>query len=264
VAGCPAPTISRRGAGPAQLRRRSKIKGLFQVLQEWKQTTNLPNIGAVGAKIRLGNNAREQHYKVYLPVAEAAADCELDYLTVHARHGKQRSRDLPTWEAIGEIKEVVSTISGSLLKVIGNGDVRTRADVVQMQELTKCDGVMIGRAAMQNPWCFRTLAGLEENDDDDDDVSDDVSDDYKDNNTEWPSIEEVDRAAAMNEQWPAKGKSGARYQRFRQENFERLRREAQTAHDSKDKEGDWYKAWSRAATRRRHLDGEDDKLFQTL
>ncbi len=56
------------------------------MLVEWKQNTTLP-VGAVGAKIRLGNNQREKDFKVHLPVAEAAAASGLDYLVVHARHG---------------------------------------------------------------------------------------------------------------------------------------------------------------------------------
>ena len=80
--GCPDPAVSARGAGPAQLRRRSKVQAIFAALADWRERTSLP-IGAIGAKIRLGNTAREQQYQVYLPVAEAAAG-SLDYLVVHA------------------------------------------------------------------------------------------------------------------------------------------------------------------------------------
>jgi len=279
--------VSRRGAGPAQLRRRSKVRQLFQALVEWNQhQTALPNCQAVGAKIRLGNNAREQHFQVYLPVAEAAAETGLDYLTVHARHGEQRSRDPPTWEAIGEIKTL--TKDSSDLKIIGNGDVRTPADVKRMQQLTGCDAVMIGRAAMRNPWCFRRLAagwddnnhgaaGAAGNANADDDP------DHHDPN-EWPTLAEVERAAEENEAWSAHRPAAPRYKRFREENFERLRNEAarqeqamkaikigggggsnpslplgssnQKTHT--DHHSDWYSEWSQAATRRRHLDRLDD------
>ena len=72
--GCPDPAVSARGAGPAQLRRRSKMRKLFEALAAWRRVTSLP-VGAVGAKIRLGNTLREQQYQVYLPVAEAAVGC---------------------------------------------------------------------------------------------------------------------------------------------------------------------------------------------
>ena len=213
------------------------MRALFEVLSDWRKSTTLPNVAAVGAKIRLGNTAREQHFRVYLPVAEAAAETGLDYLTVHARNGEQRSRDPPTWEAIGEIKDAVQQ---SDIKIIGNGNVRTSADVVRMRELTGCDGVMIGRAAMRNPWVFRQLTRPH------------------DDGSEWPTPDEVERAAAENEAWSAHQRAAARYRRFRQENFERLRREASSPGGGEEA-SDWYLAWSQAATRRRHLDQLDDE-----
>ena len=255
--GCPSPSISRRGAGPAQLRRRSKMRDLFQVLAEFP--ASLPQLGAVGAKIRLGNTAREQHYQVYLPVAEAAAECGLDYLTVHARHGDQRSRDPPCWSAIGEIKECVA---GSSLKVIGNGDVRTRQDVDRIMSETGCDGVMIGRAAMRNPWCFQSLTTATGG------TGNAMEDATIAHGTEWPTPAGVERAFLENEAWSAHRPAAARYQRFRHENFERLRRQAQYAHhpvDDDDNEShcppppaDWYVEWSQASARRRQLIQLDD------
>lgn len=239
--GCPAPAVSRRGAGPAQLRRRSKIRALFEVLKEWKDNTALANIGAVGAKIRLGNTEREQHYKVYLPVAEAAAEVGLDYLTVHARNGEQRSRDPPTWDAIREVKEVCRDISGDATKIIGNGDVRTYADMNKMLQTTGCDGVMIGRAAMRNPWMFSSLTtGQEE---------------------EWPTLEQVEAAFLENESWSNPQPAAARYERFRKENFERLRQESMGGTADKEPSGDWYLEWSQASARRRHQDQMIDEEF---
>ena len=47
-----------------KLRRRSKVRGLFTALASWRRSTSLPQVGAVGAKIRLGNNARELEFKL--------------------------------------------------------------------------------------------------------------------------------------------------------------------------------------------------------
>jgi tRNA-dihydrouridine synthase len=160
--GCPSPSISKRGAGPAQLRRRSKVQTIFGTLGDWRKTTSLPMIGAVGAKIRLGANAREQEYKVYLPVAQAVIGC-LDYLVVHTRHAKERSRDPPAWEAIAEIKQSIEPSCS--LPIIGNGNIRTAADMARITELTGCDGVMVGLEAMRNPWALRGLVNGKEDDD---------------------------------------------------------------------------------------------------
>lgn len=237
--GCPSPSISKRGAGPAQLRRRSKIRALFQHLTEWKQSqTSLPHLGAVGAKMRLGNTKREQDYQVYLPVAEAAADVGLDYLTVHARHGGQRSSDPKlSWECVREMKDAIQQTD---TKIIANGDIRTHADVRRVTELTQCDGVMIGRAAMRNPWCFSSLkTGAQE---------------------VWPTLDQVEEAHTRHCNWSQQGPAEARYQRFREETFERLRRMTENSKPCADttKGTDWYQEWSQAANRRRHLEKVDD------
>jgi tRNA-dihydrouridine synthase len=215
--GCPAPSLAKRGCGPAQLRRRSKVRRLFEVLAAWKQETPLA-IGAVGAKVRLGANAREQGYQVYLPVAEAAAEVGLDYLAVHARHAEQRSRDPPTWAALAEVAALVGRRGGNggggRLAVIGNGDVRTAADAARMREETRCDGVMVGRAAMHNPWSLRQLCG-----------GDGGGDGDGGSGGEWPTVTELERSIAEYEEWASARPAAGRYRAFHEENFARLRRE---------------------------------------
>lgn len=149
--GCPSPDVIRMGAGPALLKRRSKLRAIFEALRAFKDTTRLP-IKAVGAKIRLGLHAVEQQQKVYLPIVELAND-SLDYLTVHARHARQGSSDLPTWSAIAEVK------AKARVKVIGNGSLFGRADVEALYAQSGCDGFLIARGAIQSPWVFRGLTG---------------------------------------------------------------------------------------------------------
>src|SRR5690606_298353 len=56
------------------------------------------------------------------------------------------------WLWIKRVKEAVKHIP-----IIGNGDIHTGADAVRMMQLTGCDGVMVGRASMGNPWVFRDI-----------------------------------------------------------------------------------------------------------
>jgi tRNA-dihydrouridine synthase len=149
--GCPSPDVVQQGAGPALLKRRARLGAIFSALAAYKKRATLP-IASVSAKIRLGLNQREQEHKVYLPVVEMANET-LDHLVVHARHAQQRSRDLPTWAAIGEAK------AHAKIPVVGNGDVRTRADAERMRRETGCDGFMIARAAIADPFVFRALRG---------------------------------------------------------------------------------------------------------
>jgi tRNA-dihydrouridine synthase len=149
--GCPSPDVVRMGAGPALLKRRKKLGEIFSALQHIKKTTTLP-IKSVSVKIRLGLNEEEMKHKVYVPVVEMANDT-VDHIVVHARHAKQRSRDLPTWAAIGEAKAVAK------IPVVGNGNVVDQASLTALRTQTGCDAVMVARAAIKNPWSLREMTG---------------------------------------------------------------------------------------------------------
>lgn len=150
--GCPSQDVIKIGAGPAMLKRRAKLHAIFEALADLKKRAVLPSVVSISAKIRLGLNEGERAHKVYLPVVEMANDT-LDHLVVHARHAKQRSRDLSDWAAIGEVK------AASRIPIVGNGDVCSRADAERMRAATGCDGFMIARAAIRDPCCFVALRG---------------------------------------------------------------------------------------------------------
>ena len=150
--GCPSLDVIREGAGPALLSRSKRMQEILSTLVSWKNhPANCLKIGAVGCKIRLGLNQSEQQHKVYLRVAHIANEVELDYITVHARHAKQKSSDAPTWSAIREVKEVAT------MPVIANGNVTDLRDVAALHRETNCDGFMVARAAIRNPWVFALL-----------------------------------------------------------------------------------------------------------
>jgi tRNA-dihydrouridine synthase B len=147
--GCPSPDVIQIGAGPAMLKRRAKLELIFTALRGFKERTALP-IGAVGAKIRLGLHGGEQAAKVFLPVVDLANQF-LDYLTVHARHAREQSKDVPSWSAIRESK------ARAKIPIIGNGDVFGRAEWEKLFSKTRCDGALIARGAIRSPWVFREL-----------------------------------------------------------------------------------------------------------
>jgi len=139
--GCSARTVSGRGAGAGLLREPAKIARIFSLLS---RALEVPVTG----KIRLGWDDKSRNY---LEVARAVEENGGKLIAVHARTRQQGYTGQADWQAIGEVKAAVS------IPVLGNGDVRTVADVERMKALTGCDGVMIGRAAIGNPWIFSRL-----------------------------------------------------------------------------------------------------------
>ena len=68
-----------------------------------------------------------------------------------AVHGRTRDETYSTpadWDAIAQVKQAVE------IPVLGNGDVKSPADIERLKRHTQCDGVMIGRGAIGNPWIF--------------------------------------------------------------------------------------------------------------
>ena len=139
--GCPAKTISARGAGVGLMRNPEKIAEIFRLLTARLQVP-------VTGKIRLG---WDQESRNYLEVAKIVEDNGGQLLAVHGRTKQQGYGGQANWDAIAEIVDALS------IPIIGNGDVNTVADIEQLRAFTGCAGVMIGRAAMSNPWIFSRI-----------------------------------------------------------------------------------------------------------
>lgn len=139
--GCSARCVSGRGAGAGLLRTPEKIARIFSTLTH---ELDIPITG----KIRLGWDADNRNY---LEIARIIADNGGALIAVHARTREQGYNGAVDWNAIGEIKQAVD------IPVLGNGDVKTVADIERIKSQTGCDGVMIGRAAIGNPWIFSRL-----------------------------------------------------------------------------------------------------------
>ncbi len=139
--GCSARNVSGRGAGAGLLREPGKIARVFDLLS---QRLEVPVTG----KIRLGWDEDSLNY---LEVARAIEEHGGALIAVHGRTRQQGYKGDADWDAIAQVKSVVS------VPVIGNGDVRSAEDIERMKAHTGCDGVMIGRAAVGNPWIFSRL-----------------------------------------------------------------------------------------------------------
>lgn len=138
--GCPAKTVTKFGAGVGLMRTPLKVAHIFSKLSA---ALNVPVTG----KIRLG----WKDCRNYLLIARIIEENGGAAIAVHGRTKEQLYRGDADWDAIAEVKRAVN------IPVIGNGNVRTVADIERMKSYTGCDAVMIGRAAVGNPWIFARL-----------------------------------------------------------------------------------------------------------
>ena len=142
--GCSAKNVANRGAGAGLLKDPGKIQ---QIASSLVSALDIP----VTSKIRLGWDDTSLNY---LEVAKILEGSGVSMIAVHGRTRRQEYSGSANWQAIREIKQNVS------IPVIGNGDIKFPADIDRMLEETGCDAVMIGRAALGNPWI---LSGRDKN-----------------------------------------------------------------------------------------------------
>jgi tRNA-dihydrouridine synthase B len=143
--GCPAKKVVKACGGSALLR---ETRLLEQILRTIREATAMP----FTIKIRAGWDETEI---VAVQVGKMAEDIGVDAVAFHARTRVQGFSGHSNWSLIGELKSYLR------IPVIGNGDIVTPDDAFRMKKETGCDGVMIGRGALSNPWIFRQIDELQ-------------------------------------------------------------------------------------------------------
>ena len=139
--GCPAPKVVKNGDGSELLKDLNKAE---QVIKEIMSVTKKP----VTVKTRLGYDRK------HMTAVQVAKFCEkygVSLITIHGRTKDEYYTGTADLEEIKKVKEAVN------IPVIGNGDVTDLASAKNMFDKTKVDGIMVGRAALGNPWIFRGL-----------------------------------------------------------------------------------------------------------
>ncbi|RJR24481.1 MAG: tRNA dihydrouridine synthase DusB [Desulfobacteraceae bacterium] len=138
--GCPVKKVIKTGAGGALLQNPVLVE---RILSRVRKKCPVP----LTAKIRIGWSKQENcFHDVLLAIEAGGADC----VTVHPRYVVQGFSGLADWSYIAFAKKTLG------IPVIGNGDVTNSFMVSDMINRTGCDGVMVGRAAVWNPWIFST------------------------------------------------------------------------------------------------------------
>jgi nifR3 family TIM-barrel protein len=142
--GCPVPKVTRKGGGAALPWKLDLFRGIVEAAV--KAAGPLP----LTVKMRKGIDAEHLTYLEAGRIAEGAGAAAV---ALHARTAADFYSGNADWDAIGTLKQTVTSVP-----VLGNGDIWSAADAVRMMQQTGCDGVVVGRGCLGRPWLFGDLA----------------------------------------------------------------------------------------------------------
>lgn len=145
--GCPTPKITGNGTGSALMKDPQLCGAIVEKVTAAAEET------PVTVKIRKGWDSGSVNA---VEVAKICEQAGAKAITVHARTREQMYAPPADWDIIAQVKRAVS------IPVIGNGDIFSAEDAMAMLEQTGCDMVMVGRAALGNPWIFAQINSLYE------------------------------------------------------------------------------------------------------
>ena len=138
--GCPVPKVVNNLQGSALL---TDLKKMGKAIETIK---NYSNKKYTSVKIRLGFNEKN-----HIEIAKVCEDSGADFIAVHGRTRQGKFKAPVDYDAIAEVKSAVK------IPVIANGDIDSPSKAKWVLEHTKCDGIMIGRAAVGRPWIFKEI-----------------------------------------------------------------------------------------------------------
>ena len=147
--GCPVPKVTKKGAGSAALKDLCLMEDITEAVVK---AVDIP----VTVKMRAGWNSEN------IVSTKAGINLEkigIKAITLHPRTTVQMYKGHANWDLIKELKDSVN------IPVIGNGDIKSIDDINKMFTQTNCDGIMIGRAALGNPWFFTQIKKYINNED---------------------------------------------------------------------------------------------------
>ena len=144
--GCPVPKVTRKGGGAALPWKTDLFRGIVAAVVREAQPYAVP----VTVKMRVGIDA---DHVTYLDAGRIAEGEGAAAVALHARTAAQAYSGEADWSAIARLKEAVTTVP-----VLGNGDIWSAEDALEMVRRTGCDGVVVGRGCLGRPWLFTDLA----------------------------------------------------------------------------------------------------------
>ncbi len=182
--GCPAKTVTNHGSGAALIANPKLAIELINATKSgindyWQKTRNAYDVSfnqktkeAIARNLSYSSFSPEKDHRLGIPLSvktrigidkpslqqwlEHLLKQNLDIITIHGRTLKQLYSGTSDWE---QIKMAVNMAKNTNTKIWGSGDVKSRKQAYEYAKLYDVDGVLIGRAAMDNPWCFENREG---------------------------------------------------------------------------------------------------------
>jgi nifR3 family TIM-barrel protein len=144
--GCPVAKVTRKGGGAALPWKADLFRAVVRAAVHAAEPAGVP----VTVKMRKGV---DDDHLTYLDAGRAAQDEGAAAVALHARTAAQYYSGRADWTAIARLREAVTEVP-----VLGNGDIWSAEDALEMVRRTGCDGVVVGRGCLGRPWLFADLA----------------------------------------------------------------------------------------------------------
>ena len=141
--GCPVPKVTRKGGGAALPWKSDLFESIVRAAVD--------AAGEVPVTVKMRKGIDDEHL-TFLDAGKAARDAGVTAVALHGRTAEQYYSGQADWDAIAQLREALPDV-----QVLGNGDIWSAADAVQMMKQTGVDGVVVGRGCLGRPWLFADL-----------------------------------------------------------------------------------------------------------